>query len=233
MVKPILKQIDILVFPSYGGNLELRTKEGARKFKQWVKQIELAGKRKDTALLIIPESLNERTVFKKGIDLALKEHLPNIHYMLDRESVWDHSLMKQDIMGIKHFLQNNFSLSAPVQIKAYGQHVPDACVGEYGGKLGKVLGEFLKSKGILVNERIANGLSVKYPGYYGVKLVEKRLGRELSPIEVIEMRKLIDSIYAKRKFAPASVAHALSRGTSVEGIRQNLSALKTRKTKVK
>ncbi len=130
-------------------------------------------------------------------------------------------------------MQNNFSLSSPVKIKRYGQHIPDACVDGYGGKLSKSLGEFLKNKNVGVGEKLATGLSVKYPGYYGTKLVEKRIGRELDSREVIEIRNLMNSIYAKRRFSPVSVAHALRRGTSLEGVSQNLKGLLSKKVRRK
>jgi DNA primase len=233
MDKPVLKQIDILVFPSFGGNLELRTKEGSRKFNQWIKQIEIAGKRKDIAFVIIPESLPDKTVFKKNIRDALNKNLLNRHYFLDSDYAFNSSIKNSDLIGLIKFLRSNFSFGGNVVIKRYGQHVPNACVDMHGGKLSRTLGKFLKSKGVVVNQRVATGLSVKYPEFYLLNMMEKKLGHAFEGVEARELRKLINALRDKRRFVPSKVAHAIKRSNSFGEIHQNLAALGASKTRRK
>jgi len=234
MDKPILKQIDILVYPSYGSNFELRTKEGAIKFKQWVKQIELAGKRKDTAFVIFHDSIRSPTVFSKRIEAELKKNLPSSHFFMDHESVYDSALMEKDIKGIETFLKNSFSLAPLVLIKRYGQHAPDACIEANGGKLSSRLSEILKSEGSIAKERKANGLSVKFPESYFLKLAREKINPKLSDYKSEqEIREIIRTLVARRKLNPARTAHAITKSTSMTQVAENIRGLMSKKLKKK
>ncbi len=223
MDKPVLKQIDILVFPSYGRNLELRTKAGAVKFKQWVKQVELAGKRKDTVFVVFPDSPRNSSVFSRRIKAELKKNLPSSHFFMDSESVYESVLMEKDIQGLESFLKNNFSFAPSVLIKRYGQHSPDACIEAYGGKLSSRLSNILKNEGSLAKERKANGLSVKSIEKYFLKLARERVVLQPRGHKTEQqIREIIRGLVALRRLNPSKTAHAIKKSNTMEQVASNL-----------
>ncbi|HPM86275.1 MAG: hypothetical protein PHY04_03165 [Candidatus ainarchaeum sp.] len=234
MVNPVLRQIQIIVFPSFGGNLELHTKEGSRKFNQWIKQIELAGKRKDTAFLIIPDAIKERNVYSKRIKEALKKNLPTAHYFLSPEFAYSQKKRVEEVSFIiNSFLKKRFTLPSSIKIIRYGQHAPSACVEEYGGELSKSLSKNLSLKRITVLQKSANGLSIKYPSDYLLSIANKRMGEEMDSLQAKNMSWAASRLFSKKRVSPVRIAHALRRGNSFEEITQNLSKLKRNRIKIR
>lgn len=234
MDKPILKQIDILVYPSYGGNFELRTKEGAVKFKQWIKQIELAKKRNDTLFVVFPDSPRTPTVFSKRIKAELKKNLPSSHFFMNYDSNLDSILMEKDIIKLEAFIKNNFSLAPSILIKRYGQHAPDACIEAHGRKLSARLSGILKNEGLVLREIKANGLSVKFPENYFLKLARERVvSKPVGHMTEQEIRMILRTLVARKRMNPSKIAHSITRSKTMEQVAQNLKGLlpKTRMRK--
>ena len=225
MDKPILKKIDILVFPSFGHNVDLRNKVGHAKFNQWVKQIQLAGQRKDTAFLIIPNSVQGGSVFEKKINAALKANLPGAHYILKRDSIFDHKNMIRDLYAITQLLEKNFSFKDSVSIRRYGQHAPNACIEDYGGKLSSSLKELLQRQGVVFREERVNGLSIKFPEYYFLEIARKKVGEKNTYTQEQEIIRIVGALRGKKRFNPVKVAHAIKRSRSMGGVAQKLGRL--------
>lgn len=233
MDKPVLKQIDILVFPSFGGNLDLKTSSGAKKFEQWIKQVELAGKRKDTAFIIVPDLMSKNSSFSKNMEYALKRNLPGSHFYFNSDAIFNPKMMEENISSIKKLIGKRFNVGEKVLIKRFGQHAPDACIETYGRDISSKLSDVLKKEGALVSEKAANGLSVKFGDLFLLKSAQKRMGANTSFEAEKEVKEAIRELLAKRKFNSVGVAHAIRRSASMDQVAQNLKGLAARKVKRK
>lgn len=233
MDKPVLKQIHILVFPSYGSNFELRTKDGNIKFNQWLKQIELAGKRKDTAFIVVPDNMNSSSAYTRRINAALKKNLKDSYSVFSSNWLNNPKSSVEAARIISKF-SKNFSLGKTVEVKHYGQFVPDAGVDAVGGTISSKVSDALKSKGSLAAEKSLSGMSVKFPDLYFANMARKRFGSNVDYNAEKEIRTAINSMRERRRIIPpVKLAHAIKRSTSMGQVAQNLNMLASKKRKLK
>ena len=75
MEKPVLRRINILIYPFNGLTNLLETPAGKAKLGQWIKQIEYAGKNKDSAFIIVHDSFSKQDPSRVQFDKFLEAQL--------------------------------------------------------------------------------------------------------------------------------------------------------------
>ncbi|MFA6064875.1 MAG: hypothetical protein WCW44_03745 [archaeon] len=217
MEKPRLKQILLLVFPLWNGSKELKTPSGKRKFEQWIKQIEAAGKRKDSAVVVFHDS---RHPFKgelhKTLLSALEKNLPGAFlFTTSTHGLWEFTAT----------LESKFSFEKTLKIVRFGQHANN-CVDAVGLEATKVIRNALRAvnKKPTIIASSANGLSIKLPTEYLRGLIEKNQ-QNLTPrqrvLDADAKINLLKMLKKKRTFTPSQIAHVI-KPSSTTRINQRL-----------
>jgi len=221
--KPVLKQIDILVYPLWKFAEELKTPQGKRKFEQWLKQIKLSAKNKETAFVIVHDL---KYAEKSAFDTKLRDYLGRFAHerfvVLPVQKAFRVFLN----FGFLNFIKKSFVLEGAVEIRRYGQHAR-MCVEGMGATLSRELAIKLTAQGIKVKEKAVDGLSLKKPGYYSLSRAE-----EIFPkMSGVEKEALRDELFELRKrgaFHAVRVAHAFKKSESAASLAKRLSRMKKR-----
>lgn len=225
MEKPVLKKVNILVYPFHELNKALETPEGIAKFVQWTKQIEYAGKNKDSAFIIIHDSFSKDNIFRQRFESFLRKELGE-RYVTVNSGVG--GLSRLELIDFFKMVDKNFSISKKIEVRRFGQYVPDASVEKVGLPISHQIKRVLERAGVLTSEKIVNGLSVKQPDAYFAKMILKKLKLNPKFSDELYLRVLSNSIRANGKVSPVLVAHAIKRSKSLDEVHKNLGALKTR-----
>ncbi len=199
MVLPELKQMHILVYPFYNNAAELYEKEGRKKFELWLNQIVDAGKRTDTAFVIIRQGKRNGDLFEERLKEYLEKHLKNKYIQ---------SFVSTPISSraITNFLRKRFVIGNDVLVRSYGQHA-EQCVRAQGRSIIEKISALMPNTNFKLKEHF--GLSIKHNEF----ILASRLAPypELKP-EHRQKGKRIAYLLKKGILNPVQVAHIIKKG---------------------
>ncbi|MGI6589816.1 MAG: hypothetical protein ACOX1V_04110 [Candidatus Iainarchaeum sp.] len=227
MNKGVLKKIDILVYPFHGLNSTLETPQGILKFNQWLKQIEFAGAKKDTAFIVVQDHFAEENIVRTKFERFLSRQLGD-RFIVVRSGV--NGMREKDLISFFQKLRNNFVLSKEVEVRRFGNYVPSASVGKVGGNITNQLRKVFEKLGVRINQREVSGLSIKKSEAYFAKMASKKLKQKLTVYEELLLLSMGLTL-KERSLKPASIAHLIKRSESFGELQSNFATL-TNKNKL-
>lgn len=219
--RPVLRRIDIIVFPLWKRAEELSTPNGKRKFEQWLKQIELSAKTKDTAFIVI----HDKNYAKDSpLDAKLKHTLEKFAH--ERYFVLPNEETAQKFLnfGLSNFIKRSFVLGTAVEIRRYGQHAR-MCVDATGASFSEALARRLLFWGAATQDKAVDGLSIKRPVQFSLARAEERFP-QMSEREKDVLRDELFSLRERNAFHASKLAHAFRRSRTPAGVVRKIKRIK-------
>ncbi|MFA6269097.1 MAG: hypothetical protein WCW13_02345 [archaeon] len=205
----IISQVHVLVYPFWADAMELYLPTGRRKYEQWVKQVEAAGKRKDTLFVIIHDS--PPTGASKALETEfrkiLTKNISGRFFEVLKANVRSFLVAKNPLGNFLKRVSSTCKFAPKIEVKYYGQHL-DSCNREMGLMAVDKLQAGLNGAKISAQE--IRGLSLKEDITGLARLVARKSGNTTkagaSAAEIQSYRVALAN-YRAKGMNPVQLAH--------------------------